>query len=401
MLQAELHARDPGPATATAPDRGDLPGRFRPRWPGGEALLAAGDPAAAFHLLSERVVHDFLVNPTVGSALDLDEVQPDAFAGAPEILGPLAVELLTRGAFERGARAFTLAQDSVIDAGRQPELAMKLALVSSHYCALVGQLDESLAHRDRARSLAAQVGGLDDWRLGLDVLAMYCHTYLGQYAQARQTIDAVASGQFSPPPVTEVLCPGVTSQVALAEGALAEAATLANAAQAAARRLGLDRHYMAFSALRTAALLALERGDLAGAAGLNEHILAMLGGGRPVFEYLAQLDRARIWAADGNLDEALSSLPAARTALKSDHSVLFTQADELEARLRLALGDHRGALSVAERRLPDDRRMVVSAIIALGAGDPQSATEALRSAPTADRPPVPTWSCDYSALAPP
>ena len=114
---------------------------------------------------------------------------------------------------------------------------------------------------------------------------------------------------------------------------------------------------------------------------LNEHILAMLGGGRPVFEYLAQLDRARIWAADGNLDEALSSLPAARTALKSDHSVLFTQADELEARLRLALGDHRGALSVAERRLPDDRRMVVSAIIALGAGDPQSATEALRSAP--------------------
>ena len=293
----------------------------------------------------------------------------------------MAVELLTRGAFERGARAFALAQDSVIDAGRQPELAMKLALVSSHYCALVGQLDESLAHRDRARSLAAQVGGLDDWRLGLDVLAMYCHTYLGQYAQARQTIDAVASGQFSPPPVTEVLCPGVTSQVALAEGALAEAATLANAAQAAARRLGLDRHYMAFSALRTAALLALERGDLAGAAGLNEHILAMLGGGRPVFEYLAQLDRARIWAADGNLDEALSSLPAARTALKSDHSVLFTQADELEARLRLALGDHRGALERRRRRLPDDRRMVVSAIIALGAGDPQSATEALRSAP--------------------
>ena len=53
-------------------------------------LLAAGDPAAAFSLLSERVVRDFLVNPTIGSALDLDEIQPDLFAGAPEILVPLA-----------------------------------------------------------------------------------------------------------------------------------------------------------------------------------------------------------------------------------------------------------------------------------------------------------------------
>ena len=132
--------------------------------------------------------------------------------------------------------------------------------------------------------------------------------------------------------------------------------------------------------MRTAALLALERRDLATAAGLNEHILGMFGGGRPVFDYLAQLDRARIWAAGGNLDEALSSLPAARTALKSDRSVLFTQADELEVRFRLALGDHRGALALAER-LPDDRRIVLSAIIALGAGDPQSAAEALSSAP--------------------
>ena len=67
------------------------------------------------------------------------------------------------------------------------------------------------------------------------------------------------------------------------------------------------------------------------------------------------MDRARIWAAAGNLEGALSSLPAARTALRCDHSVLFAQADELEARLRLALGDRNGAPRVAEQ-LPDDRR---------------------------------------------
>ena len=146
------------------------------------------------------------------------------------------------------------------------------------------------------------------------------------------------------------------------------------------RRLGLDRQYLAFGALRTAALLAFERRELATAARLTEDILGMLGGGRPHFGYFAQLDRARIWAAGGNLDEALASLPAARTALKSDRSVLLAQADELEVRFRLALGDQRGALALAER-LPDDRGIVLSAIIALGAQDPRSAAEALSRAP--------------------
>ena len=106
----------------------------------------------------------------------------------------------------------------------------------------------------------------------------------------------------------------------------------------------------------------------------------MVSGARPAFNYLAQLDRARIWAAGGNLDEALASLPAARSALKSDHSVLLAEADELEARLRLALGDQNGAARVTER-LPEDRRIVMSAIIALAAGNPGEAAQALSTAP--------------------
>ena len=236
-----------------------------------------------------------------------------------------------------------------------------------------------MAIQDRARALADQVDGPKEWRIGQDVLAMYCYTYLGEFTKARQIASTAASAPSSPPPVTDVLCPGITSQVALAEGALAEAATLAHDA-IAAPSLGLDRQYLAFGALRTAALLAFERRELATAARLTEDILGMLGGGRPHFGYFAQLDRARIWAAGGNLDEALASLPAARTALKSDRSVLLAQADELEVRFRLALGDQRGALALAER-LPDDRGIVLSAIIALGAQDPRSAAEALSRAP--------------------
>ena len=381
VLQAELHSRHPARERLLHTTAADYLAGSGQVGLAARHLLAAGDPTAAFHLLSERVVRDFLADPTLGSALDLAEVQPDLFAGAPEILVPLATELLVRGAFERGSRAFTLAQQADVDPGRQPDLAVKLAMVSSLYCAVTGQLDESLAHQDRARSLAARVDGLDEWLVGGDVLAMYCHTYMGNFSMARQVAGAVASARSSPPPVTEVLCPGITSQVALAEGALTEAGTLANAALASSRQLGLQPDNFAFCALRTAALLALERRDLATAAGRTEHVLRMLGGGRPIFDYLAQLDRARIWAAERQHDEALASLPAARTALKSDHSVLLAQADELEARLRLALGDRNGALGAAER-LPDNRRMVVAAVIALGTEDPERAAQALAMAPT-------------------
>ena len=68
-------------------------------------MLAAGDAAGAFELLSDRVLWDFSANPRRGSPLDLDELEPEMFAGRPEFLLPLALELLLRGAFERGSRA--------------------------------------------------------------------------------------------------------------------------------------------------------------------------------------------------------------------------------------------------------------------------------------------------------
>ena len=215
---------------------------------------------------------------------------------------------------------------------------MRLALVNMLHCTFIGQFDEALAYREWARPFEATADGVGDWIVTLDTLAMYCHTYVGQFSEARQLAEALAAAQVSAP-LTEVLCPGVISQAAFLEGDLHEAAILAESTLAAARRLHFDRHYFNFHAIRTTALLALERRDLAAAAESVERALAIVSGARPAFNYLAQLDRARIWAAGGNLEEALSSLPAARTALKSDHSVLLAGADELEARIRLDLGD--------------------------------------------------------------
>jgi LuxR family maltose regulon positive regulatory protein len=379
VLQNELRARDPAREQQLHQAAAQYLIGAGQAGAAARHLLAAGDQAAAVSLLSEGVVRDVLTNPAVVSALDLDEIRPELFAGAPEFLVPLAAELLWRGAFERGSRAVALARQCRIDPGRQPELAVRLALVNMLHCTFIGQFDQALAHRERARPFEAMAGGVGDWIVTLDTLAMYCHAYVGHFSQARLLADALASAQVSAP-LTEVLCPGVISQAAYLEGALDEAGALAAATLAAARRLGFDRHYFSFHALRTTALLALERRDLVAAAEPVERALAMVGGARPAFNYLAQLDRARIWAAGGNFDEALASLPAARSALKSDHSVLLAGADELEARLRLDLGDQKGAARVTER-LPEDRRTIMAAIIALAAGNPEQAARALSSAP--------------------
>ena len=158
-------------------------------------LLAAGEQAVAVSLLSEGVVRDVLTNPTVGSALDLDEIRPELFADAPEFLLPLAAELLWRGAFERGSRAVTVARRCRIDPGRQPGLAVRLALVNMLYCTFIGQFDEALAHREWARPVEATSEGVSDWIVTLDTLAMYCHTYLGHFSEARQLAETLTSAR--------------------------------------------------------------------------------------------------------------------------------------------------------------------------------------------------------------
>ncbi len=380
VLQAQLHHNDPmgerrlhERAAQYLADAGQV-------GPAARHLLAAADEAGAFRLIRERLILDFEANPTLGSALDLDEIRPELFAGSPDLLVALAADLQLRGGFERGRRALALARTADIDPAQQPELAAQLATANIMYLVITGQLREALAHRQWARTLDIDRGPVDPWPRALDVACAYCHTYLGEFDAARELVGTVASAALSPPPVTEVLCPGLKSQIAFGEGALSQADIFAAGALESSRRLGFDHHYFAFPGLRTAARLALERRDLDAAARLVEQILELVSGGRPYFEYFAQLDRARIWAAAGNLDDALGSLPAARTALRSHHSVLFSQADELEARLRLELGDRNGALRMAEQ-LPDDRRRVISALIALRANDHRTASETLRTAP--------------------
>ena len=251
--------------------------------------------------------------------MDLDEIRPELFAGSPDLLVALAADLQLRGGFERGRRALALARRADIDPAQQPELAVQLASVNVHVLRPSPvSCEEALAQRQWARSLDIGGGAVDDVaprprrrRAPTATPISVNSTRPANWSTRSPPL------RLSPPPVTDVLCPGLNSQIAFAEGALTQADDLRRwrrwsraAGSALTTTTSPSRPYAPRPSL------ALERRHLDAAARLVEQILELVSGARPTFEYFAQLDRARIWAAAGNLEGALSSLPAARTALE-------------------------------------------------------------------------------------
>ena len=159
-------------------------------------------------------------------------------------------------------------------------------------------------------------------------------------------------------------------------GRIADAVNAAKAADADATRLGFDQHPFAVDYLRVLAGAALERRDLDAAEQLTERALSIAERFRPVFEFLALLDRAQIWAARGQIDAALATTAAARRVLAERKSSLIARADEQEALLRLSLGDAQAPAALAGR-LTATRRQLLLARVALAAGDDRAAIDHL------------------------
>jgi LuxR family maltose regulon positive regulatory protein len=166
-------------------------------------------------------------------------------------------------------------------------------------------------------------------------------------------------------------------------GRIADAVNAAEAAEADATRLGFDQHPFAVDYLRVLAGAALERRDLDTAEQLTERALAISERFRPVFEFLALLDRARIWAARGQIDAALATTDAARRVLAERKSPLIARADEQEALLRLSLGDVQSPAALAGG-LAAPRRQLLLARVALAARDHRAAIDHLNGLPAAD-----------------
>jgi len=341
-------------------------------------FLAARQADRALALLQDRVVTDFLRDPALPPALDLSTVAPALLADAPDRLLALAADLLTWGDTARGGEYLDLIERAQPPIPPESRLAGRLATMRSFHCALIGQLNEAVDEALAARAIQERTQLTDEWNAAVPLILLRVYNCLEDF----QAVEREAAAALAIPGVTEpaklLLVPGAEALAWFESGRLAEASDAARAADADAQQLGFGQHFFAVDSLRVLAGVALERRDLDTAEQLTERVLSITERRRPIFEFLALLDRAGIWAARGQVREALATVEAARPVLAGTRSVLLARADELEALLRLSLGDLHSPVELASG-LPAARRGLLLARVALASGDHPAAREHLQA----------------------
>ena len=382
LLGAELRARDPGQEQALQARAAEWFESTGDTRRAARHFVAAGQPDRALALLQDRVVASYLHDRAPPMALDLSMVDLSLLADAPDRLLALAADLLVSGDVARGGECLDLLERTRPPIPRQSRLAARLAAMRSLRYALAGQAEEALTEGLAARAIQQRTHRGDDWNVAVPLVLMRVYAWLEDFQAVEREAAAALATPGLAEPVRLVLVPGARALAWFEAGYLAEAADAAGRAAADARRLGIGQHFVAVDYWLALAGAALERRDLDTAEQHTEQALSISERGRPSFEFLALLDRAEIWASRGQIRDALATVEAARAVLAGTKSVLLARADELEALLRLLLGDLRCPAELASR-LPAIRRELLLARISVAAGDHRAALEHLQ-APSLD-----------------
>jgi LuxR family transcriptional regulator, maltose regulon positive regulatory protein len=343
-------------------------------------FLAAQQADRALALLQERVVPEFLRDPALPPPLDLSMVCPSLLAEAPEQMLGLAGDLLVWGDLAHGGDYLDLLERARPPIPPGSKLAARLAALRCFQHGQTGHLNEAVEAALAARAIQEQLPLEDEWNAAVPLSLMDVYSCLEDFSAVEREAAAALSIPQLPEAARLILVPGGLALSRWEAGRLGEAAEAAETAETAAQRLGFERHFFAVDYLRVLAGLALERRDLVTAERVAEQALSTAEQRRPIFEFLILLDRAEIWAARGQIREALAGIEAARDVLPGAAPPLLNRADELEALFRLSLGDLRFPGEVASR-LPAARRSLLRARIALAMGDHRAAAEYLRSPP--------------------
>ncbi len=338
--------------------------------------LAAQQPDRALTLLQDRVVPDFLHNPSPPAPLPITD--PSPLVDKPERLLGLAADMLLSGETARGGEYLDLLEH----AGTVPPdsaLAARLASFQSFRYGVTGQLEKAVQAGLAAEVSQERTQVTDEWNTVASLVLIRVYNSLGDYAAAERQAAAALAAPDAAESVKAVLVPGARALATYELGYLDDSEESATSADSGAQRLGFDQHFFAVDHLRALSGLAAERRDFDAAERYIERVLSIAEQRRPLFEFLALLDRARIWAARGLVRDALATIETARKVASQASAVLLAQADELEALLRLSLGDLRSPAELA-RHLTAARRSLLLARVALAAGDHQAARALLQEA---------------------
>ena len=239
-------------------------------------------------------------DPALPAPLDLSMIDPSLLADAPGRLLALAGDLLLSGDTARGGAYLDLLERVQPPVPPESQLAGRFAAMRSVRYALTGQLTETVDEALATRAIQKRTLLTDQWVAGaLPVILLRAYTLLEDYEVVEREAAGALTAPELPEPVKLVQVPGARALAWFESGHLAQADDAARTADTAARRLGFGRHFFAVDHLRALAGLALERRDLDAAEEFAEQALSVSEHGRAIFEFLALLDRAAIWAARG------------------------------------------------------------------------------------------------------
>jgi len=380
VLRAELRARDPDRERALHVRAGEWFEAAGDTRRATRHFVTARQADRALALLQDRVVPDFLRDPGAPNPLDVSMIDPALLVDAPERLLGLATDLLLSGDAERGGEYLQVLAHAQPPIPPESRLAARLTLMRAFHLAQTGRLSEALTAAHAARAIQDRTQLRDDWNPAVSLVLLRVYPILEDVAAVEQEAAAALAQPDLPEPARLILVPNARALAWFQAGRLKAAADAALAGDQAARRLGFGQHFFAVDGLRVLSGLALERRDLGTAERLAEQALSITEGWRPIFEFLTLLDRARIWAARGQIRQALSTVAAARRVMAEPGGALLAQADEIEAQLRLSLGDLQAAARLASG-VPGPRRSWLLAQVALAAGDHRAAQAHLQPPP--------------------
>ena len=378
ILRARSQARDPARERAVQLRAGEWFESTGDVRRAARHFLEAKQADRALALLQDRVFTSFQRDPALLPPPDLSMIDPSLLLDAPDRLLGLATDLLLSGDPVRGGEYLDLLERAQPPIPPDSGLAARLAEGRALRCMLTGQAAEGHAEALAARAMKERTQLRDEWSAAVPLILQSVYTWLEDYESVEREAAAALAAPELTEPVKQVLVPGARALAWLEAGHLAQAADAAAAAQAEGMRLGFGRHLFAVDYLRALAGLALERRDLDAAEHLTEQALSISEQRWPAFRFLALLDRAGIWAARGQVRDALTSIETTRMILAGTGSALLVRADELEGRLRLSLGDLRTPAELAGR-LPAARRALLLAQIALAVGNHHTAQQNLQS----------------------
>jgi LuxR family maltose regulon positive regulatory protein len=386
VLRAELRARDPAREQALQLQAAEWFASRGETRRAAHHFLTAQQADRALAVLQDGVVPDYLRQPVLPTPPDLSAIDPALLLDAPERLLALAADLALGGDTARSGQYLDLLEraQKIPAASR---FASGFAVIRSYHYGVTGQLDKAVQACETARAIQDSTRLTDEWNAAIPAILIRVYNCLEDFTAAEREAAAALAAPDVTEPVKLIMVPGALALAWFESGRLDRAADAAQAARAEAQRLGFGQHFFAVDHLRVLCGLALERRDLDSAEHLAERALSITEQRRPVFEFLTLLDRARIWAARGMTRDALTTVAAARQILAGTGTAqLLSRADELEARIRLSLGDLRSAAELAGG-LPAARGSLLRASIALAAGEHREAQEHLRSASLDDATP--------------